>query len=160
MRLVMSARLRHHWTIGACVALGLIVTSNLVPGASAQPSTMAGATYTGDGRLEFPKDYRKWVFLSSGVAMSYVDNAPRMSTFGNVFANPEAYDGFLQNGTWPDKTILVLDVRKAEQQSGAFLKNGRFQSDVVRIEAHVKDASRGGWGFYIFSDEAPATRIP
>src|SRR5262249_14771566 len=104
--------------------------------------------------------FRKWVFLSSGMDMSYVDNAPRASTFGNVFVNADAYDAFLKNGTWPDKTILVLDVRKAERQSGAFLKNGSFQSDVIRTEAHVKDSSRGGWGFYIFSDEAPATRIP
>src|SRR5262249_23475957 len=78
-----------HWTIGACVVAGFVMAAqDFVPVASAQPATGTGATYTTDGRLEFPKDFRKWVFLSSGMDMSYVDNAPPTSTFGNVFANP------------------------------------------------------------------------
>ena len=72
-------------------------------------------TYTSDGSLLFPADYREWVYLTSGVDMSYSPNAMAMdhSMFDNVFVNPDAYKAFLQAGTWPDKTVLVLEVRVA-----------------------------------------------
>ena len=34
--------------------------------------------------------------------------------FYNVFVNPTAYHGFLATGTWPDKTVMVLEVRGAD----------------------------------------------
>jgi len=73
-------------------------------------------TYTEDGRLLFPADYREWVYLTSGVDMSYSPNAMGMdhSMFDNVFVNPDAYKAFIQTGTWPDKTMLVLEVRWRE----------------------------------------------
>jgi len=37
--------------------------------------------------------------------------------FDNVFVNPESYKYFVANGTWPDKTMLVLEVRGAETKS-------------------------------------------
>jgi hypothetical protein len=124
----------------------------------AQPVASAPA-YTADGRLVFPAAYRKWVYLSSGLDMSYLPNAQRaMSTFGNVFVNPEAYDAFVASGTWPDKTVLVLEVRRAEQNA-SINRNGRTQGEVVRTEVHLKDAARGGWAFFAFDDEAPATMI-
>jgi hypothetical protein len=128
----------------------------------AQPVMANAPAYTADGRLEFPKAYRKWVYLSSGLDMSYLPLAFRaMSTFGNVFANPEAYDAFVENGTWPDKTVLVLEVRRAEQNA-SINKGGRSQGEAVRTEVHVKDAARfeGGWAFFAFGDERPAAMIP
>jgi len=35
------------------------------------------------------------------------------STFDNVFVNPEAYRSFLNTGTWPDKTVMVIEGREA-----------------------------------------------
>jgi hypothetical protein len=35
------------------------------------------------------------------------------SMFDNVFVNPDAYKAFLETGTWPDKTMLVLEIRAA-----------------------------------------------
>ena len=127
----------------------------------AQPLTANAPTYTADGKLEFPKAYRKWVYLSSGLDMSYLPNALRnLSTFGNVFVNPEAYDAFVENGTWPDKTVLVLEVRRAEQNA-SINKGGRSQGDAVRTEVHLKDAARfeGGWAFFAFPNEMPASMI-
>ena len=121
---------------------------------------MTGPTYTADGRLDFPKAYRRWIYLSSGMDMSYVPGAtPGRSAFDNVFVNPEAYEAFLTSGTWPDKTVLVLEVRRADQ-SGSINKNGHYQSDVLHTEVHVRDVARlGGWGFFGFGDDAPAVMI-
>ena len=33
--------------------------------------------------------------------------------FDNVFVNPAAYQAFVKTGTWPDKTMLVLEGRGA-----------------------------------------------
>ena len=127
----------------------------------AQPVAADAPAYTADGRLEFPKAYRKWVYLTSGLDMSYLPNALRnLSTFGNVFVNPHAYDAFVESGTWPDKTVLVLEVRRAEQNA-SINRNGRSQGDLVRTEVHLKDNARfeGGWAFFAFADQTPATMI-
>jgi hypothetical protein len=137
----------------AAFCCGLAVASH------AQSATTNAPAYTADGRLMFPAAYRKWVFLSSGLDMSYLPNAQRaLSTFGNVFVNPEAYDAFIASGTWPDKTVFVLEVRRAEQNA-SINRNGRTQGEVVRTEVHLKDAARGGWAFFAFPNEMPATMI-
>ncbi len=73
--------------------------------------------YTSDGQMKFPVDYRKWVYLSSGFDMSY-NPAMKMGhdMFDNVFVNPEAYKAFVETGSWPDKTVLVVEVRGVERQ--------------------------------------------
>lgn len=111
--------------------------------------------YSKDGKLLLPSDYREWVFLSSGVGMRYTDGGPGAPNppFENVFVNPEAYRAFMRTGTWPDKTVLVLEVRRSESQV-SINKDGRVQSTGGVGEIHVKDASRGGWAFYGFSNGA------
>ena len=150
--------------ISSRLVLGVLCSAALFCGLAlsttprAQPVAPNAPAYTADGRLEFPKAYRKWVYLTSGLDMSYLPNAlRRLSTFGNVFVNPEAYDAFVESGTWPDKTVLVLEVRRAEQEA-SINRNGRSQGDIVRTEVHLKDNSRfeGGWAFFAFADETPA----
>ncbi|WP_372785839.1 cytochrome P460 family protein [Phenylobacterium sp.] len=118
----------------------------------AEPHKAAFA-YTADGKLEYPKDYRTWVYLSSGMDMAYSENAGVGDThaFDNVFVNREAYESYQKTGTWPDKTIFMLEVRKGEGR-GSINKKGVFQADVLGREAHVKDTARfkSGWAFFGF----------
>ena len=109
--------------------------------------------YGAQGTMVLPKDYREWVFLSSGVGMSYTESTtPNPNPgFDNVFVNPDAYKAYLKTGTWPDKTVLILEVRASDSKV-SINKNGRVQTNVVGIEAHVKDASHGGWAFYSFGN--------
>lgn len=114
----------------------------------------AGAVeYNPNGNMILPRDYRQWVFLSSSLGMSYTQSATPNTNpgFDNVFVNPEAYQSFLKTGTWPDKTVLVLEARASESKV-PINKDGRVQTGVVGIEAHVKDASHGGWAFYSFGN--------
>src|SRR5580704_3789266 len=73
-----------------------------------------GPRYSGTA-LIVPTDYREWVFLSSGLGMTYAPAsvAPSAPTFGNVFVNPSAYRSFMQTGKWPDRTIFVLELRNS-----------------------------------------------
>jgi cytochrome P460 len=111
--------------------------------------------YNKAGKLVFPADYREWVFLASGLGMTYAQNPqPNASPlFDNVFVNPAAYKLFLKTGTWPDKTVLVLESRHSDTKV-SINKDGRVQTDVAGTEVHVKDASRGGWAFYAFPNGA------
>ena len=123
---------------------------------------MRAPVYTDDGRLTLPEDYREWVYLSSGFDMSY--NPLAMSghhMFDNVFVEPGAYKAFLATGTWPDKTMLVLEVRGA-QDKGSINKNGHYQgTEVMGREVHVKDAAHlEGWAFFGFDSTKPAKMTP
>jgi cytochrome c553 len=118
-------------------------------------ASAAGAQqYTKDAELVLPKDYRNWVFLSSGIGMTYSNQSTSNPAFENVFVYPSALEAFLKTGAWPDKTILILEVRASA--SHASNQNGKFQTEVLAVEAHVKDSSRGGWSFYGFSKDATA----
>jgi Cu/Ag efflux protein CusF len=115
--------------------------------------TASAIDYSPDAKMVLPKDYREWVFLSSGLGMTYIpSSAPNANpNFDNVFVNPEAYQSFLKTGTWPDKTVLILEGRASDSKV-SINKDGRMQTNVVGVEAHVKDASRGGWAFYSFGN--------
>jgi hypothetical protein len=82
--------------------------------------------------------------------------------FDNVFVNPEAYKAFTESGTWPDKTMLVLENRVAAT-NGSINKSGRFQTaELMGREVHVKDEARfpGRWAFFGFGDTDTAKMVP
>ncbi len=111
--------------------------------------------YTSDAQLKLPENYRQWVYLTSGFDMSYSANAQMDDhhMFDNVFVDPESYKNFVETGTWPDKTTLVLEVREAHGK-GSINQKGHFQSEVMGLEVHVKDDSRftGKWAFFGFEN--------
>jgi hypothetical protein len=119
-------------------------------------------SYQDQNRLAVPPDYREWVFLTSSLDLNYSDGAENRSVLDNVFVNPEAYRAFVRTGTWPDKTVIVKENRIAAS-AGTFSKSGKFQTQVVNMEMHVKDAARfpGSWAFFISSDgKTPAVLVP
>jgi hypothetical protein len=121
--------------------------------------------YTSDAQLKMPESYREWIYLSSGFDMSYSKAAMAgmqdHHMFDNVFVNPESYKAFQKTGTWPDKTMLVLEVRGAEAR-GSINQKGNYQGTVMGLEVHVKDEARfpGKWAFFGFDDGKTAKMIP
>ena len=115
----------------------------IVAAASRAAPPVSPVRYTADGKMEFPADYRTWIYLSTGMDMSYVEGSgdPNTHTFDSVFVNREAYDIFQKTGTWPDKTVMVLEARLASQ-NGSINKRGHFQTIRVANEVHVKDVAR------------------
>jgi hypothetical protein len=151
----------------AAIALGVLAT---VAGlaAAASPETRpqdAVVRYDNQGRMLFPADYREWVYLSTGRGMSYnpVAAGGPEPPFDNVFVNPVAYRSFLETGTWPDGTVLVLEIRGGTSH-GSILEAGSFQTgDALAVEVHVKDTPRfggDGWAFFGFGGKDPAAMVP
>ncbi len=160
-RAILGAMLTKIKSILVYTVFAIIVVSAM---AFRNPAVRGGPQYTADNQLKMPENYREWVFLSSGFDMSYSPNAMSMGhhMFDNVFVNPEAYQAFLKTGTWPDKTVMVLEGRRAEGK-GSINQSGNYQSvDVHALEVHVKDEARfqGKWAFYMFMEGKTATMIP
>jgi len=132
----------------ACVAA---VTSST----SAQQAGDAPA-FTSAGQLTRPLDYRSWVFVTSGLGMTYGPAQPAAGQpplFDNVFVTRDAYQAFMRSGTWPDKTMFILEGRRAET-SVSINNGGHTQGAIAFIEAAVKDTERfkatGGWAYFSF----------
>ena len=119
-----------------------------------QPAPPGAAQFTLDGKLLRPENYRRWVYLSSGFGMSYSQGAGSPD-FTNVFVAPAAYDYFVSHGTWPDKTMFVLEIYGSASR-GSINKHGSFQSDFHGLDVEVKDESRfrDKWAYFNFDAAA------
>lgn len=119
-----------------------------------------GPQFAADNQLARPANYREWVWLSSGLGMSY--SAPAGAPgFDNVFVAPASYRAFVATGKWPEKTMFVLEEREAVNK-GSINKAGHFQGGLQGMVAEVKDSSRfaGGWAFFDFSESSSAKALP
>ena len=141
----------------------LLLASLILPFVQDAPGSKPVPHYTADAQMELPEDYRQWVYLSTGFDMSYNPAASQAGhhMFDSVFVNPEAYKAFVETGTWPDKTVMVLEVRGAKDK-GSINQKGNYQGELMGREVHVKDKSRfqGGWAFFGFDDSKTAKMIP
>jgi len=130
----------------------------------------AAPAFTSTGQLVRPLDYRSWVFVTSGLGMTYGPAKPangQPPLFDNVFVTRDAYDAFLRSGTWPDKTMFILEGRRAEANV-SINNGGHTQGEMAFMEAAVKDIARfkntGGWGYFSFDSRGglveSATAMP
>jgi len=128
----------------------ILLLATAVLGATyAQPPAKDAPQYTKDGELLLPRDYRNWSFLSSSVSMSYPEEGPGgHAMFGNLFVQPTAREQFEKTGTWPDKTVLLMELRGVGGNDPFLNKDAQFQTDLHGYEVHVKDSARGDWAFY------------
>ena len=118
----------------------------------ARAQSSDGPSYTPAGELIRPANFREWMFVTAGLGMTYnqpAQGAPaRTPNFTNVYVNPSAYRSYMQSGQWPNGTMFILEIR-ASTSEGSINKGGHFQTDLVVIEASVKDA-RGQWAYFDF----------
>jgi hypothetical protein len=133
-----------------------------------------GPQYTSDGSLVLPKGFETWVFVGSNLGLSYKQDLVAMTAkeaartdprqFHNVYITRTAYSSFLANGSFPDKTILVMQVFAA---SGAeprnILANGVFNGQRTGLEVAVKNLHRPDgkttpWAYYDFTDPSDPTK--
>jgi hypothetical protein len=132
-----------------------IILSLLCMSLPAQQAPPDQPRFTSDGQFMRPENYREWIYLSSGLGMTYgpVDSAaaPSSERFDNVFVTPPAYKAFLRTGSWPDKTMFALEVRYSAGK-GSINNGGHYQEGFAGIEIHLKDATRfpSKWAFFEF----------
>ena len=107
----MTRDLLKSWFLCACAIGALTVATG-----RGQQAQSEEPQYDQNGGMVLRKDYRQWIFLTSGLGMTYgpAGNTDAAATprFDNVFVNPAAYRAFLQTGTWTDKTSSESRRRK------------------------------------------------
>jgi hypothetical protein len=136
---------------------GAFVVMALALGWSISAQQVDGPAFSPAGELLRPQNYREWVFLTSGLGMTYGPAAesasPRSPFFDNVFVNRSSYDAFVKTGRWPDKTMFILEGRQS-LENVSINKGGRTQGQRAFVEAAVKDVQRfkdtGGWAYFSF----------
>ena len=148
--------------IAACGTLLVFGSAPPNPPASQREAAPA-PRFTSDGKLTLPRDYRSWVYVSTGFGMSYSESSDhREPVFDNVFVQREAYDRFVRTRTWPDRTMFILELRQSSNH-GSTLRSGRFQGAISSIEASVKDEARfpEKWAYFDFGPtETEAVPFP
>jgi hypothetical protein len=150
------------------ILVGILILAAVLlalrPGAVAASRAVADVPqFTADAKLVRPADYRRWIYVSSGFGMSYTQKPDDMQMFTNVFVVPAAYDYYLANGKWPDKTMFVLEIYGSTSQ-GSINKHGSYQKDLMGLDVEVKDEARFAdhWAYFNFEggDEAVPAITP
>src|SRR5688572_12113615 len=83
--------------------------------------------YTATGELIRPTDFREWMFVTSGLGMTYNQptGAARTPSFTNVYVNPSSYRAFMKTGQWPDQTMFILEIRASSSEGSIKKEIGR-----------------------------------
>lgn len=141
----------------ALIGAAVVLCTAAVMWAQVPARVTDGATFTASGGVVRPADYREWVYLSSGLGMSYAPEnraataSGRPPLFDSVFVNRQSYRAFLQSGRWPDGTMFILELRNSERHV-SIDTGGQTQGGLFGLEAAVKDSSRykatGGWAYF------------
>ena len=125
--------IKAYWITGSMVlacAAGVARAQTAAALPARGDSAVLAASYTEDGKLRMPADYREWIFLSSGLDMSYSESpsVADHSMFDNVFSDPASY------------------------QAGGVMG--------IEIHVKDSKRFAGGWAFFGFEGNEPAKARP
>ncbi len=145
-------------SLAAVLVAGLWLTTP-----AAQQPANDEPRYTSSGELLRPSNYREWVFVTSGLGMTYGPAGQAgHAMFDNVFVNREPYRQFMTSGKWPEKTMFILEIRGAEEHV-SINNGGQTQGGVMAIEASVKDSGRfpdTSWAYFDLGSKQMAAPLP
>lgn len=142
---------------GAVVARGMNTSS---PQATVSRATAYTASFSPDGALVRPIDYRRWIYVGVPLTPNDMnDGAAAFPEFHSVYIHPAAYDHYEKTGEFSDGTTIIkelVSVGSKQAPSG----NGYFMGEFVGLEAAVKDSTRfkdepGNWAFFSFGHDYP-----
>jgi hypothetical protein len=98
--------------------------------------------------VQYPDNFRRWVHVGTGVLLPGVN--PQLKSeegMHHIFANEEATGGY-SSGDFPDGSIIVYELREAQQKNGVIFEGDRKRVDVMIKDSRLK--STGGWRFERF----------
>jgi hypothetical protein len=161
------------------LALALVVAlyAAAAAGQAPHPRPAAGPQYNDQGELKRPTDYRTWVFVGTSLGPRYrrdvaegttrqedAHKPAKLGDFHNVYIDPQAYAQYVKTGKFPEKTMLVLDIYKAEALGPkGIVAAGLFSGEQLGFEVAVKnsarpDGSKTDWAYYDFPPGQPTAK--
>ena len=145
--------MRKLFVITTLLFAGLIAVMLVGHKVSANAAAPNEPSYTADGKLQLPANYRDWVFLTSGFGMNYSNGNGADPMFTNVYVSPAAYQGFKANAKWPDKSMFIVEIYSPATH-GSINKGGHYQDAFMGLDVEVKDSSRPQeWSYYNFGPQ-------
>jgi len=133
---------------------------------AAYPDVQIGPTFTEDGKLVLPENFREWVFLGSPLTPNGLNGgAAGFPEYHNVYVEPAAFAHYRRTGSWPEGTMMVKElqlVATPENPDGSRAEpsgRGYFPAATNGMDVSVKDSKRfadtNNWGFFNFGHHAP-----
>jgi hypothetical protein len=98
--------------------------------------------------VEYPDGFRRWVHVGTGVILPGGALPESEQGMHHVFANPKAVDGYAK-GDFADGSIIVYELREAQQKNGIILEGDRRRVDVMIKDSNLYK-NTGGWRFERF----------
>ncbi len=156
----------------AVTAFALTVSSGaLLTSLQAQDSAVQKPTFSADGSVSIPANWRSWVFIGTPLTPNALnDGAAPFPEFHNVYIEPGAFAHFQKtgefaNGTQIAKELVLVRAKDADDMHADGSTNevsgrGYFQGEFQGLELAYKDTERfaaepGGWVYYSFGHKAP-----
>jgi hypothetical protein len=135
-----------------------------LPAPETAPGAQRAAVFDDIGRLQFPSGYRNWVYVGTSLGLNYSEGPEafgeswRGELFQNVYIDPAAYAQYRETGQFPEGTVMILEVASSEVRNEPGLQ-GRYEKEILGIEASVKDSRRfeEGWAYFSFRDRSGRT---
>ncbi|HWR16943.1 MAG TPA: cytochrome P460 family protein [Terriglobales bacterium] len=115
------------------------------------PSFSSSARLSGSNELLLPANYHSWVVLSPSAPG--IPKHTHKHVASKVFVEPTAFEHFNKTGQWPNRTVIVLEMRNP--------KAAKHTCALMALEAAVKDDSNLAepWSYYgIIYDRITAQR--
>jgi hypothetical protein len=98
--------------------------------------------------VQYPGNFRRWVHVGTGVILPGGTLPESEQGMHHIFANPKAVDGY-PTGEVADGSIIVYELREAQQKNGVI-----FEGERRRVDVMIKDSglykTTGGWRFERF----------
>jgi Cytochrome P460 len=98
--------------------------------------------------VQYPENFRRWVHVGTGVIMPGGPIPESEQGMHHIFANQKAIDGY-SSGDFADGSIIVYELREAQQKNGVIFEGERRRVDVM-IKDSTLDKRSGGWRFERF----------
>ena len=148
---------------GACAGIAMLVAAGTSADGLKTGTLDTPYSFTEEGELRRPKDYRTWVYVGSPLTPNDMNNgAAAFPEFHNVYLDPESYEHYKTTGEFRDGSIIMKELVSVGTKS-SFSGKGYFQGEFLGVEAMVKSEDRfpdmpGNWGFFRFTDEEAAAK--
>ncbi len=123
----------HRWKIRILVVMILLPLSALCASDSVQ----------------FPDGFRRWIQVEIGAILPGTD--PKLTSeegMHHIFANQKATDAYT-SGDFPDGSIIVYELREAQETAGDVIEGDRKRVDVMIKDSTLYQGT-GGWRFERF----------
>lgn len=98
--------------------------------------------------VQYPENFRRWVHVGTGVIMPGGPLPESEQGMHHIFANQKAVDGY-SSGDFADGSIIVYELREAQQKHGVISEGERRRVDVMIKDSRLS-SSTGGWRFERF----------